>query len=95
MNNTDHKNSARPGDPNATIANKARSRGMKPISDTQENVRHFNEDEAVWRRFEQKRLLRDPFSALPEEVLDEIDWREAERECRELRYAGRPLPPAF
>jgi hypothetical protein len=69
---------------------KARSRRMKPISDTQENVRRFNEDEAVWRRFEQKRLLRDPFSALPEEVLDEIDWREAERECRQLRYAGRP-----
>jgi len=64
---------------------------MKPILDVQESVRRFNEDEAVWRRFEERRGLRDPSSPVPEEVLDEIDWREAERECRQTRCVGRPV----
>jgi len=58
---------------------------MKPILDVQESARRFNEDEAVWRRFEERRGLRDPSSPVPEEVLDEIDWHTAERECRQTR----------
>ena len=67
---------------------------MKRIVDTQELARRFNEDEAVWRRFEQKRRLRDSTSLFPEEVLDEIDWREAERESRQTRCVGKPLNEA-
>jgi len=64
---------------------------MKAVSDIQETVHRFNEDEAVWRRFEEKRRLRDPSSPLPEKVLDEIDWREAERDCRQTRCIGIPI----
>lgn len=64
---------------------------MKPLVDAQELARRFNEEEAVWQRFEQKRRIRDSTSPLPEETLDEIDWREAERECRQTRCVGRPL----
>ncbi len=61
---------------------------MKASVDTQEIARRFNEDEAVWRRFEQKRSQRDPASPLPEEILDEIDWREAKQECHQTRWVG-------
>lgn len=67
---------------------------MKLFIEPQELARRFNEDEAVWRRYEQKRGLRRLFgsrSLLPEEVLDGCDWLEAERECREVRYIGRPI----
>jgi hypothetical protein len=64
---------------------------MKPLSDPQELARRFNEDEAVWRRFEQKRSFRDSASSRPEELLDETDWQEAERECRQTRCVGKPL----
>lgn len=67
---------------------------MKPFIDPQELARRFNEDEAVWRRYRQKcglrRLLGSP-SQLPEEVLDRLDWLDAERECRETRCVGRPI----
>ena len=56
-----------------------------------ELVRFFNEDEAVWRSFEQNRELRRRFHAaspLSEEILDAIDWREAEREHRKVRCIG-------
>lgn len=68
---------------------------MKPAVDSQELARRFNEDEALWRRYEQKRKLRLVLglrTPLPEEVLDDLDWGEAERECRERRYIGRPSP---
>ena len=67
---------------------------MKSLMDSQELARRFNEDEAVWRRYQQKRGLRQLFglrSLLPQEVLDGCDWLEAERECREKRYVGRPF----
>ena len=64
---------------------------LKPTSDTQELARRFNEDEAVWRRFEEKRRLRALSASLPDELLDEIDWREAEQECRQTRCVGKPL----
>jgi hypothetical protein len=53
---------------------------MTPISDTQEFARHFNEEEAIWRRFQEKRLARHLLEAgcpLPESVLDHLDWLEA------------------
>jgi hypothetical protein len=55
---------------------------MTPISDTQEYARRFNE-EAIWQRFQEKRLTRrllDTDSSLPETVLDDLDWLEAEHE---------------
>jgi len=64
---------------------------MKSFIGPQELAHQFNEDEAVWRRYQQKRGLRQLFgsrSLLPEEVLDDCDWLEAERECRERRYVG-------
>ncbi len=67
---------------------------MKLFIETQELARRFNEDEAVWRRYQQKRDLRRLFgsrSLLPEEVLDDCDWLEAEREGREKRYLGKPI----
>lgn len=61
--------------------------------DTQALARAFNEDEAVWQRFENRRRLRLRLGIellLPTEVLDEIDWIEAEPECRKAWcVAGR------
>jgi hypothetical protein len=61
---------------------------MRPLSDTQEIARRFNEDEAIWQRFQQKRLTRrlaEAESLLPENILDCLDWMEAEREARVTR----------
>lgn len=70
---------------------------MNSFGDPQELVRRFNEDEAVWRRYRQKRelrRLRGSSSRFSEEVLDRLDWLEAERECRERRLVGRPINEA-
>lgn len=68
---------------------------MNLSNDPQELARRFNEDEAVWRRYRQKRerrcLLGLP-SPLPEEVLDNLDRLEAERECRKAPCVGKPIP---
>lgn len=67
----------------------SRPSDIKAFIDSQELVRHFNEDEAVWRRYRQKRelrRLRTSSNPLPKEVLDRLDWLEAERECRERQY---------
>ena len=64
---------------------------MKPIVDPRELARRFNEDEAVRRCYEHKlelRRLLGSRSPLTEEVLDDLDWLEAERECRETRCIG-------
>jgi hypothetical protein len=66
-----------------------------PANHPQELVRQFNEDEAVWRCFRRKRLLRrllSPLSMLPEEILDDLDWVEAEREVRPIRAIGKFFP---
>ena len=68
---------------------------MKAIFESQELARRFNEEEAVWQRFEQKRKSRlrpSPDSLLSEELLDALDWLESERELREVRCVGRALP---
>jgi hypothetical protein len=61
------------------------------MTETQEHARRFNEDEAVWRCYKHKRALRrlsGPRSPLPEDILDDLDWRAAERECRQVRAIG-------
>jgi len=74
-----------------------------PFNDVQENVRQFNEDEAVWRCFVQKRARRerllpllqllDSPPALTEEELDRLDWLAAEREARPIRAIGMWIAP--
>ena len=68
---------------------------MKQVIETGELVERFNEDEAVWLSCERKRelrRLRGPESSLPEAVLEFLDRLEAERECRQTRCIGRPIP---
>ena len=65
---------------------------MTPISDTQEFTRRFNEEEAIWQRFQEQRLTQRwprSDSPLPESVLDHLDWFEAEREIRTARAVAR------
>jgi hypothetical protein len=74
-----------------------------PLNDVQENVRQFNEDEAVWRCFARKRkrrkrlqrLLQLPDSppTLTEEELDRLDWLAAEREARPVHAIGKWISP--
>ena len=74
-----------------------------PLNDVQENVRQFNEDEAVWRCFARKRALRkqllsllrslDSPPTLTEEQLDQLDWLAAEREARPVRAIGTWIAP--
>jgi hypothetical protein len=76
---------------------------MTPLThDVQENVRRFNEDEAVWRCFAKKRAQRkrlqqllpfpDSTPPLTEEQLDQLDWLAAEREMRRSDCVGKTLP---
>ena len=56
---------------------------MTRISDIQEFARRYNEEEAMWQRFHEKRLARRfPRSDSPllESLLDHLDWLEAARE---------------
>jgi hypothetical protein len=67
---------------------------MNALIDSQALADRFNEEEAVWRHFEQNRQLRrvrGSLSPLSEETLDHLDWLEAERKCREMRCVGRLL----
>jgi len=68
---------------------------MNTLMEPQELARIFNEDEAIWRAFEHKRELRRRLpgsrTPLPEEILDDLDWREAERESRQVRAIGVTL----
>jgi hypothetical protein len=68
---------------------------MDQKTDSQELARRFNEDEAVWQRYEFKRRRRLRLgieSSLDDKVLDELDWIEAERECRQIWCVGDRLP---
>ena len=56
--------------------------------DAQELARAFNEEEAVWRSFAEKRLyhwLLHSSSLVPDDLLDALDWAEAEPEQRPVR----------
>ena len=64
---------------------------MKAMVEAQELARRFNEDEAIWRAFEKKRAFRKLLGSntpLSEEILDDLDWQAAERECRPARAVG-------
>ena len=68
---------------------------MKPLVETQELARRFNEDETVWRAFDDKRALRQLLGSdtpLSEHILDYLDWQAAERECRTVRAVGYSHP---
>ena len=68
----------------------------RPLHDTQELARRFNEDEAVWERFQEMRRVRQLLgsrSPLPEEVLDHLDCLAAEDEVRPVRAVGKLPPP--
>lgn len=76
---------------------------ISPFNDVHERVRQFNDDEAVWRCFEEKRALRKELlellrslnaeSALTDEELDRLDWLAAEREARPIRAIGTWIAP--
>ena len=76
---------------------------ISPFNDVQENVRRFNEDEAVWRCFKKKRALRKRLlrllgplvSQLPltKKDRDDLDWLAAEREARPVRAIGIWISP--
>ena len=64
---------------------------MKAMLEAQELARRFNEDEAVWRSYGHKRMLRRLHGSrlpLSEDILDYLDWQAAERECRAVRAVG-------
>ncbi len=65
------------------------------ITDVQENVRRFNQEEAVWRRYQEKREQRRRRfrlrSKIAEELLDGLDWFAAEREMRRSDCVGKAL----
>ena len=65
------------------------------INDVQENVRRFNEEESVWRRFQEKwERRRRRFrlrSKVAEDLLDRLDWFTAEREMRRSDCIGKAL----
>ena len=65
---------------------------MNQSIDPQEIACRFNKDEMIWRRYCQKRglrRLRHSPSPFPCEMLDRLDWLDAERECRETRCVGK------
>lgn len=72
----------------------------KPLLDPQELARRNNENAAVHRVYCAKRRLRrklqsklaSPGLKLPGKILDELDWRKAEREVRPVRAVGFFLP---
>lgn len=62
-------------------------------TDAQALARQFNDDEAVWRAFESRRLTRTILGkpcSISEEYLDQTDWLEAER-TRPVRAIGMPF----
>ena len=68
---------------------------MKQAIEPGELIHRFNEDEAVWRRYDHKRKLRHRLGSplqLAEAVQECLDWLEAEAECRQTRCIGKLAP---
>ena len=65
------------------------------INDVHENVRRFNEEEAIWRRYQEKRKQRRRRfrlrSKVAEQLLDRLDWMAAERQMRRSDCVGKAL----
>ena len=60
--------------------------------DPQELAHQFNDDEAVWRCFERRQKSRRHQKHLPpklKKILDDFDWRMAEREAHPVRAIGK------
>ena len=71
-------------------------KSMTPlINDVQENVRRFNQEEAIWQCYEEKRKRRRRRfrmrSKIAEKLLDQLDWMAAEREMRRSDCVGKQL----
>jgi hypothetical protein len=66
------------------------------INDVQENVRRFNQEEAIWQCYEEKQKRRRRVfrmrSKVGEKLLDRLDWIAAEREMRRSDCVGKQLP---
>jgi hypothetical protein len=70
---------------------------MDELTNSQELARRFNEDEVVWRAYENRRRLRllKRIESLPSDaIVDELDWIEAERAARTIRCIGKDFPNA-
>jgi hypothetical protein len=71
------------------------------LNDVQENVRRFNQEEAVWQRFAARRVMRKRLlrllrslgssPALTKKQLDQLDWLAAERETHPSDCIGKQL----
>jgi len=65
------------------------------VNDVQENVRRFNQEEAIWRCYDEKRKQRRRLfrmrSKLGEKLPDQLDWIAAEREMRRSDCVGKEL----
>ncbi len=68
---------------------------MKPLLSAQELARRNNESAAVHAAYERRRKLRRLLgkkSKRSAKELDDLDWREANREARPVRAVGFFLP---
>jgi len=65
------------------------------INDVQENVRRFNQEEAIWQWYQEKRAERRRRFRLrtrvAEKLLDRLDWIAAVREMRRSDCVGKEL----
>ncbi len=65
------------------------------ISDVHEYVRRFNQEEAIWQRYQEKRAERGRRfrlrSRLAEKLFDRLDWIAAVREMRRSDCVGKEL----
>jgi len=65
------------------------------INDVHENVRRFNQEEAIWQRYQEKRTERSRRfrlrSRVAEKLFDQLDWIAAEREIRRSDCVGKEL----
>ena len=65
------------------------------VSDVHEFVRRFNQEEAIWRRYQEKRAERRRRfrlrSRVAEKLLDRLDWIAAKREMRRSDCVGKEL----
>ena len=66
-------------------------KNMDPVG-SQELANRFNEDDSVWRRYEELRRLRLRLGIgsplLPADVLDQLDWIQAQSEGRDTWCRG-------
>ncbi len=67
---------------------------MNLLAPAQEVARCFNEDETVQHEFERLqfiRMLLGPAMPFTEKILGDLDWRQAQATCLQVRVIGLPL----